>query len=148
MKQPPPQQLQPQDVNKAMTTPNNGPKFVTHTKQKNARAVGGTMTYKTPSRQHYGQPDVKQRDPKFTNPSGLNHIQRWELLESAKRWLPGEGTFITWKDNRYLIGPPIHMGMNGHIHYCYKYPLPKHKRTSKDKTGGADDEEEEEITEI
>eukprot|EP01083_Nonionella_stella_P093180 261000_1 len=98
--------------------------FKTFTNQKNARAVGSTMAYKHPSRSHYGQPEAKLRDPKFTNPSGLTHIQRWELLESAKRWLPGEGTFITWKSHRYLIGPPIHMGMNGHIHYCYKYPLP------------------------
>merc|ERR1719384_3048703 len=108
------------------------PKFVTPTKSKNARAVGGTMGYKTPSRKQFGQPEASLRDPKFTNPSGMGHIQRWELLQSAKRWLPGEGTFITWKKNRYLIGPPIHMGMNGHIHYCYKYPAPTNNPTTMD----------------
>jgi len=125
--------------------------FKTFSSQKDAVAVGSTIAYKHPSRSHYGQPDEKLRDAKFTNPAGLLHIQRWELLESAKRWLPGEGTFITWKNHRYLIGPPIHMGMNGHIHYCYKYPLPKHKRTSAAKKAGAEAgtaEEEEEITEI
>ena len=100
-------------------TPNKV-QFKTYTTQKNARAVGSTMAYKHPPRSHYGQPDAKLRDPKFTNPQTLLSTQRWELLESAKRWLPGEGTLITWKKHRYLIGPPIHMGMNGHIHYCYK----------------------------
>jgi len=123
--------------------------FTTATSQKDARAVGSTMAYKV-QRNNYGQPKKELRDDKFTNPDGLLHIQRWELLESAKRWLPGEGTLITWKNHRYLIGPPIHMGMNGHIHYCYKYPLPKHKRTTKkagDKEGkGGDDDEE--ITDI
>ena len=116
--------------------------FKTCSSQKGAVAMGSTMAYKHPSRSHYGQPDEKLRDPKFTNPAGLLCIQRWELLESANRWLPGERTFITWKNRRYLIGPPIHhMGMNGHIHYCYKYPLTKHKRTEKEA-------EAEEITEI
>jgi len=129
----------------------NKVQFKTFSSQDGARAVGVTVAYKHPSRQHYGQPDEKLRDPKFTNPQGLLHIQRWELLESAKRWLPGEGTLITWKNHRYLIGPPIHMGMNGHIHYCYKYPLPKHKRTQKkasDGGNGKGGEDEEEITEI
>jgi len=109
--------------------PNGKVQFKTYTTQKNAIAVGQTLAYKHPSRSHYGQPDAKHRDPKFTNPPSLEQTQRWELLESAKRWLPGEGTLITWKNHRYLIGPPIHMGMNGHIHYCYKYPVPRHLRT-------------------
>jgi serine/threonine protein kinase len=119
--------------------------FRTKTTQPNARAVGSTLAYKHPSRSHYGQPDAKLKDPKFTNPTALTNTQRWELLESAKRWLPGEGTLITWKNHRYLIGPPIHMGMNGHIHYCYKYPVPKHLRADKGKdsakSDGQDDEE-------
>lgn len=142
-------------------TPNKV-QFKTYTTQKNAMAVGTTLAYKHPPRSHYGQPDAKLRDPKFTNPQELINTQRWELLESAKRWLPGEGTLITWKNHRYLIGPPIHMGMNGHIHYCYKYPVPKHLRpkkakssggssgangngTSGDGKGGGGDEEEEEM---
>jgi len=154
-------QQQPQGGQATSTAPavkSNAIKFKTFSSQKDAVAVGSTMAYKHPSRSHYGQPDEKLRDPKFTNPAGLLHIQRWELLESAKRWLPGEGTMITWKNHRYLIGPPIHMGMNGHIHYCYKYPLPKHKRTSKTKKAktaadgtsidAAEDSEEEEIEEI
>jgi len=36
----------------------------------------------------------------------------------------GKGTFLTHNEYRYLIGPSINLGINGHIHYCYKYPLP------------------------
>jgi len=128
------------------TTPQQPGKvqFKTATNQKNARAVGPTMAYKHPSRSHYGQPKPELRDPKFTNPSNLLHLQRWELLESAKRWLPGEGTLITWGNYRYLIGPPIHMGMNGHIHYCYKYPMPPHKREQKKEKEKKEKEKEKE----
>jgi len=141
-----------------LRVPANGKKpnqvqFKTYTTQKNATAVGSTLAYKHPPRSHYGQPDAKLRDPKFTNPPELMNTQRWELLESAKRWLPGEGTLITWRNHRYLIGPPIHMGMNGHIHYCYKYPVPKHLRKEKAKNangadgsdGKGDDEDEAEM---
>jgi serine/threonine protein kinase len=120
----------------------------TYTKQ-NALPIGATVAYKHGARP-YGQPQPNETDPKFTNPIEIASYQRWELLQSAKRWLPGEGTFITWKKHRYLIGPPIHMGMNGHIHYCYKYPIPdpetKRKNyAKKDGSHSSKDGTEEEI---
>merc|ERR1711991_927512 len=51
--------------------------------------------YKTPSRT-YGKPKEDQIDRTFQNPPQLLHYQKWELLESAKRWLPGEGTVTTY----------------------------------------------------
>jgi hypothetical protein len=69
------------------------------------------------------KPPPEAIDPSFTNPLDFTNRQKWELLESAKRWLPGEGTFTEWKGYRYVLGKPIHMGMNGHIHYCYRYKL-------------------------
>ena len=110
------------------------PSFAAQTSHPYAKAVGVTVTYKANNRPHgYSGPTSDDVDPKFTNPRELQKYQKWELLESAKRWLPGEGTFITWFGYRYLIGPPIHMGMNGHIHYCYKYPIPNYKgKHSKD----------------
>eukprot|EP01084_Bolivina_argentea_P235227 395877_1 len=77
-------------------------------------------------------PDPKNLDPYFTNPIEYGvGSQKWNYLSCARQWLPGEGTFITYKGYRYLIGPSINIGINGHIHYCYKYPLPNHKNTRK-----------------
>ncbi|ETO01087.1 hypothetical protein RFI_36353 [Reticulomyxa filosa] len=74
---------------------------------------------------NFGSPKPEDIDPEFTNRPEFVRFQRWELLESAKRWLPGESTIIMWKGFCYVIGAPIHMGMNGHIHFCYRYKLPE-----------------------
>ncbi|ETO28119.1 hypothetical protein RFI_09013, partial [Reticulomyxa filosa] len=79
---------------------------------------------------NFGAPKPEDIDPEFTNSPEYVRYQRWELLESAKRWLPGEGTIITWKGFCYVIGAPIHMGMNGHIHLCYRYKLPEREKVS------------------
>jgi len=77
-----------------------------------------------------------KRDPKFTNPEEFSDVpQQWNFLKCAKSWLPGEGTLITHNNHRYLIGPVINMGINGHIHYCYKYPLPSIHKMNKNKNG-------------
>jgi len=68
-------------------------------------------------------------DPKFTNSAEVAD-QKWNYLKCTDYWLPGEGTFITHQNHRYLIGPSINLGINGHIHYCYKYPVPSMHRNA------------------
>eukprot|EP01083_Nonionella_stella_P056785 149343_1 len=76
------------------------------------------------TRQRQLQPDPQDLDRQFINPLEFQTMtQKWNYLKCAKSWLPGEGTIITRDNHRYLIGESINMGINGHIHYCYKYPL-------------------------
>eukprot|EP01084_Bolivina_argentea_P005596 10529_1 len=106
------------------TPPTPNVLFKTHTDQKNAVAIDFNISYKRPKSSIVGHPDPIYRDDFFTNPLCLQKVQKWEYMITANRWLPGEGTFIAYNNYRYIIGAPIHLGINGHIHYCYRYLLP------------------------